>query len=163
MALVTQDVFLFNDTIYENIAAGRASATRDEVIEAARAAYALPFIEKMPEGFNTIVGDRGQKLSGGERQRISIARAILRNSPILFLDEATSSLDTESEKMVQAALDALMKGRTTLIIAHRLSTIKNADRILVLSGGRIVESGTHAELIQKSGEYARLCITWINS
>ncbi len=155
MALVTQDVFLFNDTIYENIAAGRANATREEVLAAAEAAFAMPFINKMPQGFETMVGDRGQKLSGGERQRVSIARAILRNAPILLLDEATSSLDSESEKAVQKALDHLMVGRTTLVIAHRLSTIKNVNQILVLSNGRICEAGTHDELIGRGGEYAK--------
>lgn len=154
-ALVSQDVFLFNDSIYENIAAGSPGATREQVYAAAEAAHAMPFINKLPEGMETTVGDRGQKLSGGERQRVSIARAILRNSPILLLDEATSSLDSESEKAVQVALEELMQGRTTLVIAHRLSTIKNCDQILVLSGGRICETGTHDQLLQKQGEYAR--------
>jgi subfamily B ATP-binding cassette protein MsbA len=155
IAVVTQDVFLFNDTIYNNVASGRAGATREEVLEALNAAQALSFINKLPEGLETSVGDRGQRLSGGERQRISIARAILRNSPILVLDEATSSLDSESEKAVQIALEKLMEGRTTLVIAHRLSTIKHAEQILVLSHGLIKEEGTHDELMRRAGEYAK--------
>ncbi|MEW6056194.1 MAG: ABC transporter transmembrane domain-containing protein [Bdellovibrionota bacterium] len=155
IALVSQDVFLFNDTIFNNVAAGKRDATQAQVIEALDSAQAMPFIERLPQGLQTLVGDRGQKLSGGERQRISIARAILRDSSILVLDEATSSLDTESEKLVQIALERLMRGRTTLVIAHRLSTIKNADRILVLAGGTIQESGTHDELMRRAGEYAK--------
>ncbi len=155
VALVSQDVFLFNDSIYTNIAIGRPGATPNEVHAAAKAAFALPFIEKLPQGFDTIIGDRGQKLSGGERQRISIARAILKNAPILILDEATSSLDSESEKLVQQALDKLVQGRTTLVIAHRLSTVKHANKILVLSNGSLAESGTHDELISLKGEYAK--------
>lgn len=155
IGFVSQDVFLFNDTIYANIELGRQSASREEIYEAARVAHVLPFIENFPDGFNTIVGDRGQRLSGGERQRISIARAVLRNSPILILDEATSNLDSESEKTVQDALENLIEGRTTLVIAHRLSTIKHAHRILVLANGKIQEAGTHDELIEAGGEYAK--------
>lgn len=155
VALVSQDVFLFNDTIYTNISLGRRTAPESEVIAAAKAANALSFIEKLPQGFDTIVGDRGCRLSGGERQRISIARAILRNAPILVLDEATSNLDSESEKTVQTALENLIEGRTTLVIAHRLSTIKHAHRIHVLSDGQIEEAGTHDELMRVGGEYAK--------
>jgi ABC-type multidrug transport system fused ATPase/permease subunit len=156
VAVVSQDVFLFHDTIYENIRMGRPSATREEVIDASRRAHALDFIERLPEGFDTIVGDRGVKLSGGERQRISIARAFLKNSPCLILDEATSNLDNESEKIVQESLERLMENRTTLVIAHRLSTIRNADQILVLKQGRIIESGTYERLAGKGGEFQRL-------
>jgi subfamily B ATP-binding cassette protein MsbA len=156
IAVVSQDVFLFNDTIEENIRCGRLHATSEEVREAARRANALEFIEATPAGFKSVIGDRGQKLSGGERQRISIARAFLRNAPILILDEATSSLDSQSEKVVQAALDELMAGRTTFVIAHRLSTIQKANRIIVLSEGQIVEEGTHDELLERRGPYQHL-------
>jgi ABC-type multidrug transport system fused ATPase/permease subunit len=154
-AVVSQDVFLFNDTVFENVRCGNREATRDQVIEAAKQANALEFISKLSDGWETRIGDRGQKLSGGERQRLSIARAFLRQSPILILDEATSNLDTASEKAVQEALEKLMKNRTTLVIAHRLSTIQGADLILVLKSGKIVEAGTHPELLQMSGEYSR--------
>jgi subfamily B ATP-binding cassette protein MsbA len=156
IAMVTQEMVLFNDTIEANIAYGTENASLESVIEAARSAHAHDFIMQMPQGYKTIVGESGVRLSGGQRQRICIARAIIKNAPILILDEATSSLDTESEREVQAALERLMKGRTTLIIAHRLSTIIGADRIIVLSKGKIVEQGTHQELIEKNGYYARL-------
>ncbi len=155
IAVVSQDVFLFNDTIEENIRCGQATATFAQIREAAANAYALPFIEPMPQQFQTMIGDRGQKLSGGEKQRLSIARAFLRQAPLLILDEATSSLDTASERAVQEALEKLMIHRTTLVIAHRLSTVRHADLILVLKQGEVIETGTHAELIQRNGEYAR--------
>lgn len=157
IALVSQDIVLFNSTIEANIAFGAGdSCSRDEVIQAARAANAWDFIEQLPAGLDTLIGENGARLSGGQRQRIAIARALLKNAPILILDEATSALDTESERQVQAALATLMKNRTTLVIAHRLSTIERADRIVVLDQGRIVESGTHAELLCANGYYANL-------
>lgn len=156
IAVVSQDIFLFNDTIEENIRCGKLSATKEEIRRAAQRAHAQEFIEAMPLGFQSTIGDRGQKLSGGERQRISIARAFLRESPILILDEATSSLDTASERAVQEALDELIRDRTTILIAHRLSTVRDADRILVIRDGQIVESGHHEELIAKGGDYAAL-------
>ena len=153
---VNQEAILFNDTFFNNIAFGVEGATMEQVVEAAKIANAHDFIMEKPEGYNTNIGDRGSKLSGGQRQRISIARAILKNPPILILDEATSALDTESERLVQEALERLMKTSTTIAIAHRLSTIKNADEICVLYEGEIVERGTHDELIQKNGYYKRL-------
>ncbi|MEG2819695.1 MAG: ATP-binding cassette domain-containing protein, partial [Muribaculaceae bacterium] len=156
MGNVNQEAILFNDTFYNNITFGVTSATKEEVIEAAKIANAYEFIMASDEEFNTNIGDRGCKLSGGQRQRISIARAILKNPPILILDEATSALDTESERLVQEALDRLMQNRTTLVIAHRLSTIKNADTICVMHEGKIVERGTHDELIALNRYYKRL-------
>jgi subfamily B ATP-binding cassette protein MsbA len=157
IALVTQDVVLFNDTVAANIAYGlRRVATRDEIRSAAKAAHALEFIDAMPQGLDTQIGDKGIKLSGGQRQRLAIARALLKDAPILILDEATSALDTESERYVQAALETLMQGRTTIVIAHRLSTIEKADRIAVMLRGQIVETGSHAELLARDGVYAQL-------
>ena len=156
IAIVTQQTILFNETIRENIAYGDQNKSEAEIRKAADAAYALTFIEALPEGFDTVIGESGIRLSGGERQRLSIARAILKNAPILVLDEATSALDTESEREVQKALENLMKNRTTFVIAHRLSTIKNADRIIVIKNGRIVEEGTHDELLTLNGEYETL-------
>ena len=156
IGIVPQDTVLFNDTIYFNIAYGRPDATREEVIAAARGAQILDLIERLPDGFESQVGERGLKLSGGEKQRVAIARTLLKNPPLLILDEATSALDTRTERLIQAQLDEVAKGRTTLIIAHRLSTIVEADRILVLDEGRLVESGRHAELLAANGRYAQL-------
>ena len=156
MGDVNQEAILFNDSFYNNITFGVENATREEVEEAARIANAYDFIMASENGFDTNIGDRGCKLSGGQRQRVSIARAILKNPPILILDEATSALDTESEHLVQEALDSLMKGRTTLVIAHRLSTIKNADMIVVMQDGRVVERGSHDTLMATNGAYRKL-------
>ena len=156
IGIVTQQTILFNDTVRNNIIYGDVEKTEADVIRAAKAANAHHFIMNLPEGYDTVIGEQGTKLSGGERQRISIARALLKDAPILVLDEATSSLDTEAEIEVQEALENLMKGRTTLVIAHRLSTIRNADRIVVLVNGEIVEEGTHEALLDKKGEYFRL-------
>ncbi len=155
MALVAQETFLFNDTIWNNIAFGRPGAPKEAVLAAARAAHVDEFVSPLEEGYETMIGERGVRLSGGQRQRISIARALLRDAPILVLDEATSSLDSESERLVQVALSNLMENRTTFVIAHRLSTIKNADRIVVLDKGRIVETGTHDSLLVGSGLYRK--------
>ncbi len=156
IAVVQQDVYLFNSSVRDNIAYGDWDASLEEIQEAARRANIHDFIESLPDGYETIVGERGVRFSGGERQRISIARAFLRNPPILILDEATSSLDNISERYIQAALDDLSRDRTTLVIAHRLSTIRNADEILVLSDEGIAERGSHGELLDKDGEYAHL-------
>ncbi len=159
VALVSQETVLFDDTIRANIAYGRDGATDEEIAAAARAGGAEGFIAALPEGYETVIGEHGVKLSGGQRQRLSIARAMLKDAPILLLDEATSALDTESERKVQEALGTLMRGRTTVVIAHRLSTIRSADRIYVLDGGRVVESGTHGSLLAAGGLYARLHAT----
>jgi subfamily B ATP-binding cassette protein MsbA len=156
MGIVSQDTILFNDTVENNIRLGNPSATMEQVIEAAKIANAHDFILEMEDGYNTNIGDRGMKLSGGQRQRLSIARAVLKNPDILILDEATSALDTQSEKLVQEALNSLLTGRTSLVIAHRLSTIVNADLILVVKEGRIVEQGTHQKLLEQNGLYAQL-------
>jgi len=156
IAIVPQDTVLFNDTIYYNIRYGRTDATRDEVEAAARAAHIHDFIMRMPDAYETEVGERGLKLSGGEKQRVAIARALLKNPKILIFDEATSSLDSASEKSIQAELDRIQVGRTTLSIAHRLSTVMNADLILVMDNGRIVERGRHGELLAAGGVYAKM-------
>jgi ATP-binding cassette, subfamily B, bacterial len=156
ISIVLQDVFLFHGTVRDNLLYGNPKAADEDIIEAAKIANAHEFIVALPEGYNTIIGERGVKLSGGQRQRISIARAVLKNTPILILDEATSSVDTETELLIQQALERLMQGRTTIIIAHRLSTIRNADKIVVLEGKEIVEQGTHAKLLENGHLYKRL-------
>jgi subfamily B ATP-binding cassette protein MsbA len=156
LGIVTQETILFHDTVRRNIAYGLGDAADEAVVAAARAAHAHEFIQRLPHGYETVIGERGAQLSGGERQRLAIARALLRNPPILLLDEATSSLDTESERLVQEALERLMHDRTVLVIAHRLSTVQHADRIVVLEGGRVSASGTHAQLIERDGVYRRL-------
>ena len=156
MGIVTQESILFNDSVFNNIAFGLENITEEQVMEAAKIANAHEFIIKMEDGYQSNIGERGSLLSGGQRQRLSIARAVLKNPPILILDEATSALDSESELLVQEALTKLMKNRTTLVIAHRLSTIQHADEILVIEKGRIVQSGTHTELMQREGLYQKL-------
>ena len=156
IGVVQQDVYLFSGTVFDNIEYGKPGASREEVIEAAKAAGAHEFISSLPDGYDTYVGERGVKLSGGQKQRISIARVFLKNPPILILDEATSALDNESEKIVQESLERLAAGRTVLTIAHRLTTIKNSDKILVLTDKGIEEEGTHKELIKKGGIYSHL-------
>jgi subfamily B ATP-binding cassette protein MsbA len=156
IGLVAQETILFDDTVSRNIAYGLGAVDPQRVVEAARAAYAHEFIQRMPQGYETMIGERGVRLSGGQRQRLAVARAILRNSPILILDEATSSLDSESEMYIQKALSNLLKNRTTFVIAHRLSTVQNASRIVVIDQGRIVETGRHADLLQKDGIYRKL-------
>jgi subfamily B ATP-binding cassette protein MsbA len=154
---VSQDIVLFNDSIENNIAYGQLRrCSRAKILEAADAAHIIEFVKELPDGFETTVGDRGVLLSGGQRQRIAIGRALLKNAPILILDEATSSLDSKSERRIQEALEILMADRTTLVIAHRLSTVENADQIIVLDEGRVVESGTHRELLDLGGHYASL-------
>ena len=156
ISLVSQDTVIFAESVTDNIRYGSPNATDKQVKEAAQAALADTFIEQLPQGYDTLLGERGVVLSGGQRQRIAIARAILKSAPILLLDEATSALDQESEKLVQTALERVMRGRTTLVIAHRLATVIDADRILVIDGGRLVEEGTHASLINAGGVYSRL-------
>jgi subfamily B ATP-binding cassette protein MsbA len=154
--VVTQEIVLFNDTLRNNIAYGQPGVSQKAVEEAAKAALAHDFISQLPAGYDTVIGERGVRLSGGERQRIAIARAILKNAPILILDEATSALDSESESLVQSALHNLMVGRTVVVIAHRLSTVRRADRIVVIEDGRITDIGSHEELMNKLGTYRRL-------
>jgi ABC-type multidrug transport system fused ATPase/permease subunit len=163
IAMVGQHTFLFNDTVMNNILYGNPQATREDVERAAAAAFADGFIKSLPYGYDTVLGEAGLTLSGGERQRLAIARALLKNAPILILDEATASLDNRSEREVQSALESLEKGRTSIVIAHRLSTVRNADCVVVMSEGRIVETGTHEELLKRNGEYAKLHVLQFSS
>ncbi len=156
IAWVPQRPYLFNDTVSENIALGQPGATREEIIAAAKQAYAHEFIQALPQGYETIIGERGACLSGGQVQRLSLARAFLKNAPLLILDEATSQLDSETERLILAATEQLMRGRTVLVAAHRLSTVSDADQIVVLDGGRVVETGIHQSLTQQSGLYQEL-------
>jgi len=156
MGLVTQDSILFNDSVKNNILIGNKNASDEAIVEALKIANAWEFVKDLPGGINTNIGDAGGKLSGGQKQRLSIARAVLKNPPIMILDEATSALDTESERLVQVALDNMMKNRTSIVIAHRLSTIQNADVIVVMQKGQIAEQGTHTELLAKNGVYKKL-------
>ena len=156
IAVVSQEMVLFNATVKDNIAYGRAGASESEIIEAAKKAYAYDFINNFPKKFDTVIGDRGLRLSGGEKQRLAIARAILKNAPILILDEATSQLDSESERLVKEAFYNLMEGKTVFVIAHRLSTVQKADKILVMEKGKVIEVGTHAQLLAKDQVYKKL-------
>jgi ABC-type multidrug transport system fused ATPase/permease subunit len=157
MGYVTQEAFLFNGTVRENLQLAKRDASDEEMWNALEAAHASPFVKELPQLLDTNVGERGVKLSGGEKQRLSIARSLLKNAPILLLDEATASVDSETERLIQSALDHLMKNRTSFVIAHRLSTIQNADVIYVLDGGKVIEQGTHNELHARNGKYAELC------
>jgi len=156
IGIVLQEPFLFNGTVADNISFGKMDASMDEIVEVAKAARVHAFIEGLPEGYETEVGEQGNQLSGGQKQRVAIARALLKNPPILILDEATSAVDTDTEKLIQEALEKLMEGRTSFVIAHRLSTIRNADKIIVLKDGRIAETGTHRDLLEKGGLYFHL-------